>query len=152
MNLATAETIARKEMDSHNLHAWDFKFDEAKRRYGLTTYSTMTISMSRHLTQLNDERQFRDTLLHEIAHALVGSGNGHNRKWQYQARQIGCTGYRTYGSEVTKPKAKWRATCPHCKKVTQRFRKTKDVACGQCCNKYNGGYWSSKFLLDYKHL
>ena len=36
----------------------------------------------------------RDTLLHEIAHAIVGPGHGHDALWQTAARRIGCTAKR----------------------------------------------------------
>ena len=35
--------------------------------------------------------EIRDTLLHEIAHAIVGPGHGHDALWQTAARRIGCT-------------------------------------------------------------
>ena len=33
----------------------------------------------------------RDTLLHEIAHAIVGLGHRHDAVWQTAAWRIGCT-------------------------------------------------------------
>ena len=33
----------------------------------------------------------RDTILHEIAHAIVGPGHGHDAVWQTAERRIGCT-------------------------------------------------------------
>ena len=43
----------------------------------------------------------RDTLLHEIAHAIVGPGHGHDAVWQTAARRIGWAfALRRYGGEV----------------------------------------------------
>jgi hypothetical protein len=36
-------------------------------------------------------RQFRQTILHEIAHALVGKAADHGPDWQNKAGEIGCT-------------------------------------------------------------
>lgn len=37
----------------------------------------------------SDMAEIKNTLLHEIAHALVGSKNGHNEVWQEQAKKMG---------------------------------------------------------------
>lgn len=41
-------------------------------------------------------RQFRQVVLHEIAHALTGEG-GHTKEWIEKARKIGCTAKRLSG-------------------------------------------------------
>ena len=37
-----------------------------------------------------------ESLLHEIAHALVGRKHNHDAEWKAKAREIGCTGERTH--------------------------------------------------------
>jgi SWI/SNF-related matrix-associated actin-dependent regulator 1 of chromatin subfamily A len=39
-----------------------------------------------------EEQQFKDTILHEIAHAIVGPHHGHDEVWRGKAVEIGCTG------------------------------------------------------------
>jgi predicted SprT family Zn-dependent metalloprotease len=46
---------------------------------GLCLYEPKAIELSLHFIERNAEDVIRDTLLHEIAHALVGPGHGHDR-------------------------------------------------------------------------
>lgn len=112
MELNTTSLIARELMDRHGLNAWSFVFDNAVKRFGLTTYKTKTISMSKHLTRLNNEEAVRDTILHEIAHALVGPSVGHRYQWRATAISIGCNGKRNYSYTTATPEMNYRATCP----------------------------------------
>jgi len=51
--------------------------------------------------ELNEESSVRNTILHEIAHALTPNHN-HNKFWKRKAIEIGCDGKRCYGSNVVK--------------------------------------------------
>ena len=75
-------------MARHGLGDWTFQFDRAKRRFGACNYTTRTISLSRTLTRLNDDAAVRETLLHEIAHALT-PGAGHGPAWQVKCLEFG---------------------------------------------------------------
>jgi hypothetical protein len=79
MNLQEAATASRQLMDRHGLTSWHFEFDNAKGRFGSCNYRTRTISVSRHLTELNTWDHVANTVLHEIAHALAGKRAGHGR-------------------------------------------------------------------------
>jgi predicted SprT family Zn-dependent metalloprotease len=132
MTLEQAQKLAEDLMRLHKLWpAWSFTFDRSKVRFGKCNYSKRQISLSRHLVQLNDDRQVRETILHEIAHALAPRGAGHGPVWKALARAIGCSGQRCYGPEVRRPTPKHRATCPSCKRVIYRHRRTR-IACGKC--------------------
>tara|TARA_R100000152_G_C6741643_1_gene165439 strand:- start:429 stop:917 length:489 start_codon:yes stop_codon:yes gene_type:complete len=52
--------------------------------------------------QANIESEFRNTVLHEIAHVLT-PGHGHDATWQRVALEIGCNGERYH--ELATPKA-----------------------------------------------
>jgi hypothetical protein len=67
---------------------------------------------------------FHDTLLHEVAHALVGAGHGHGPVWKAKAREIGCTAMRC---GVMDAPAKYTGTCPSCNATFKRNRITKDL-------------------------
>lgn len=84
------EILAKDLMAEHGLDDWTFEFDRAKVRLGACHYSTKTISLSRPLCEWVSEYEIIDTLLHEIAHALVGPGEGHNHRWRRVAVSIGC--------------------------------------------------------------
>ncbi|NBT51009.1 MAG: hypothetical protein EBT12_05555, partial [Marivivens sp.] len=87
-------------------------FDDAKTRFGQCRYTPKEISLSRPLTKANDEEQVRDTILHEIAHALT-PGEGHGNVWKKVAIKIGCDGKRCYDSKsIITPESKYMATEP----------------------------------------
>ena len=138
MNLHEAEQLAIHEIKKHNLIDWKIKFTRAVRPLGCCHYRTKTISLSKPLTELNDEYKVLDVILHEIAHALVGSFHGHNEIWRRKALELGCDGNRCYSSdEVVKPKSKYTATCPKCKHVFHRNRKPKyTTSCGFCVKSF----------------
>ena len=99
--------------------------------------------MSKELTLLNNIEQFTDTLRHEIAHAIVGPGNHHNRTWRFAAIQIGAKPECCYGAEVIEGKAAWIGTCMDCGKQVTRFRLTRRITDGafhkMCKYKLNHG-------------
>ena len=74
MDLDSAEQIAEHLMTRHGLmgRGWSFAFNRRKRSLGLCHYTARRIELSSHFVEMNDETQVRDTVLHEIAHALAG--------------------------------------------------------------------------------
>ena len=151
MNLLSAQNLASKLFAIYKLKNWSFQFDRAKRRFGCCNFSTKTISLSRALVELNPPQKVRDTLLHEIAHALVGPRQGHNSVWREKVLEIGGEPNAHFREEeIELPQAKLLAICPHCQKTFPTFRKRKNVACRACCLKFNGGKFSKKFLLEFR--
>jgi len=85
------------------------------------------ISLSRYLISLNGEEEVRETILHEIAHALVGYSHGHDRVWKLKAMEIGCTPHRL-DFKAKMPEGKIAAVCPRCKKVVgHRHRRSQNM-------------------------
>lgn len=153
MDLHKAEQMAIKAFHEHGLAqaGWRFQWTTAKRTLGVCRHHSKTIGMSRVLVLLNDEAQTQDTILHEVAHALVGPGAGHGPVWRAKARQIGCNGQRQAADAVT-PEAKWTGTCPngHVAKRHRLTEKARGVACGTCCRTLNRGRWTAAYLFDWK--
>jgi predicted SprT family Zn-dependent metalloprotease len=148
MKLNEARDLALSLMEKHGVSNWDFRFDKARRRFGCCNYTDMEITLSSYLTELNDESHVRDTILHEIAHALVGPRNNHNHVWKRKAVEIGCTGDRCYSSaEVATPKAPYEATCEKCNKTYKMYRLPKNQhSCGRC----SGGRFNPEFIIKWK--
>lgn len=131
MHLYQAEQLARSLMQQHGLlrDGWRFRFSNAKRQLGSAhirrqrdpatgrTIRIKTIRLSRHLVTLNTEHEVRDTILHEIAHALAGLSNGHNAKWKAVCRRIGARPVRLAGEEVIAPAPRYRVVCNACRRV-----------------------------------
>ncbi len=150
MKLSDAETLAQDLFAQHGLKKWTFQFDRAKVRFGLCNFCDRVISLSRHLTELNDEAIVRNTILHEIAHALVGRRHAHDKVWKAKAIEIGCDGARRYHSgSINTPALKYSATCSSCTKIYQSQRKRARVACGICCKTHNRGKFSDQFRLTF---
>jgi predicted SprT family Zn-dependent metalloprotease len=145
MTLEGARKLAQELMRLHKLPPqWSFAFDRSKVRFGKCNYGKQQISLSRHLVELNSEEEVRDTILHEIAHALAPRGAGHGPVWQSLALSIGCNGQRCYGQQVVRPAPKHRGTCPSCRTVIHRHRRAV-IACGKCTDVFDPKYlfvWS----------
>ncbi|HLS13512.1 MAG TPA: SprT-like domain-containing protein [Beutenbergiaceae bacterium] len=136
MDLDEAWAMGRELLDQHDLRHWDLSFDRAKRRAGLCRYDARTISLSRHLTALHSPDQVRDTVLHEVAHALAGAEAGHGPSWRATARRIGASTARTLAADAPMPPAPWQGHCPAGHQV-QRFRRpSRPVSCSRCCPRF----------------
>lgn len=150
MDLNRAQQLAVKLMEEHNLFeaGWRFGFDTAKRRFGCCNYTYKQITLSKALVLVNDEARVKNTILHEIAHAIVGRGHGHNNVWKRKAIEIGCDGKRCYTTQNTiVPESKYIAVCNSCGHKHRRHRTpTKKTACGLCCK----GTFQSKYILEFK--
>lgn len=149
MDLRTVKKLGKDLLVKHHLTTWSFELDSAKVRFGVCTRQTQTISISRALAKLNTEEVVRDTILHEIAHALVPSGVGHGVIWRTTAISIGCNGQRTYDNTIVAPTAKYIGICPNCARLIERFRRSR-IACGVCCKRYNGGGFTKEYLIKWE--
>lgn len=134
MDLIDAGGLARGLMDQHGLPGWGFAFDRAKVRAGACHYTDRTITLSRAITAMHDEAQVRETVLHEIAHALVGHGHGHDAVWRARARSIGATGERCYTVGAGGPvvPGRWQGRCPAGHVVHRHRRPTGVLVCLRC--------------------
>ena len=66
------------------------------RRFGVCKYKGKSIGMSSHFlnSPTTTIQLVKNTLLHEIAHALVGGQHHHDKVWMKMALSIGCDGCR----------------------------------------------------------
>ncbi len=148
MNLNEAKQLAELLMVKHGItqQGWRFEFDNARSRFGCCKYRTKRITLSKHLTELNGADKIKDTILHEIAHALT-QGHKHNHIWRRKALEIGCNGERCYSSKtVNTPDSKYIAVCPNCNHVHKRHRASKlSWSCSRC----SGGRYNPTFKLNF---
>ena len=128
--LGTAIDLATELMNAHGLMGWRIKLDHARRRAGQCDYTNKTISLSRLYVRHADIDHIRDTILHEIAHALVGPSHGHDSVWRQKAREIGCTA--TTCHSLSFARAKWVMTCPNGCFSVERHRKKFGLVCATC--------------------
>ncbi|WP_097189062.1 SprT-like domain-containing protein [Ornithinimicrobium cerasi] len=133
MDLDAAARLARTLMDAHGLRDWRFEFDRAKVRAGACHFADRRITLSRHLTLAHDPDQVRETVLHEVAHALVGPRHGHDRVWRARALAIGATGERCYaGGDQPAVAGRWQGRCPAGHVVHRHRRPTVVLLCARC--------------------
>ena len=126
MELTAATKMIHELMDKHGMYTkgWTFDWDTAKVRFGQCTFWTRRIQMSKALTLANNETEVRDTILHEIAHALVGPGQGHGRLWKLQAHAIGARPEACYSSKNTKhADSPYTFECMDCHLIGPRFKR-----------------------------
>jgi hypothetical protein len=71
----TPAVNVRQTMNDHGLWAWNYHFEPQKYWLGETRHAQREIAFADHLLKLPAHIQ-QDTVLHEIAHALVGPGHG----------------------------------------------------------------------------
>ena len=86
MNTREAESLVYKYMAKHDLpDEWLFRWQNKKGALGTCSYNKKEIRLSKWYVELNDLMSVRDTILHEVAHALsyvrygskgIGHGGG----------------------------------------------------------------------------
>lgn len=145
-------------------NGWTFKFNSNKSSVGLcrshrrrngryVVAKTVELSEWWMMKQGLSEEQIKDTVLHEVAHALDIEDRGtsdHSWRWKEWAVKVGANPRRTcdvFPKESTK--YRWYLVCSHCNEKYGYHRKPKDKkrACSKCCNKHNGGYYHRDFKL-----
>lgn len=125
-------------MRSFGLADWSFEFTRARRMLGVCRYDRPAIGLSIHLVQRNGPEEVRETLLHEVAHALVGRGHGHGPVWREMARRVGCKPVRCGDADM--PEGRWGAECPCCGRRFHRHRRPRPSGRWWCrrCGRVRG--------------
>lgn len=129
------------------LRGWRFQVTRAVRTLGTCRYGPRIIGMSRFLIQMNPLEETRDTLLHELAHALVGPQHGHGPLWRSVARYLGCRPERLAGPGVVMPAGRWVAACGACGRTFRRhrrLRRDREWWCLRCGPERGGLVWGEE--------
>lgn len=132
MDIRDALVLARHMLAQHGLKGWSVGLDRAKTRAGACHYSRKLITLSGPLTRLHSEDDVRDTVLHEIAHALVGPRHRHDAVWRAKALEIGCTGQRCVPVDAPRVSGDWVGTCPSGHEVHRHRRPARPQSCSKC--------------------
>jgi predicted SprT family Zn-dependent metalloprotease len=133
MDLKELEDLAGQELLKHNLTGWTFAFANTKRRLGVCKYRAKRIEIAEYYASNSPRETVVDTLLHEIAHAIVGPGVGHGPAWKVAAMRLGATprACETTATAIIQP-GDWQATCPACQKTFHRFKRPKSLTGYRC--------------------
>ena len=156
--------LATELIKKHGLVGWSFKLNTNKRRLGVCKYNSRkygsmfgthlynfssadsggVIEISIHHLKDGVEK-VTNTILHEIAHALVGPGHSHDHVWYSKAKAIGCDGKRCGEGMEVEPN--YIGTCPGGHKHTA-FRLRRGRKSCTACNPYGG--FNEKYLIVWK--
>ncbi len=115
------------------LSQWRFKMDSAKKRAGSCQVKQKVITLSRYHIAENSLMVVKDTILHELAHAICFEVYGdltHGKKWKAIASSIGAVPKAT--AEFNVPYSPWKLVVADFKLqtvsfVANRFRKNKKI-------------------------
>ena len=122
--------LARSEMDKNGLFDWKLDLDDAKVRAGGCFFKEKKISFSRNFVKNSNESVIYDTILHEIAHALVGPKHGHNIIWKNMAKKLGCSAKRCHTLEFSD--YKWIRYCENFCWEQKTHRRNLNLICRKC--------------------
>lgn len=136
--LKQAEELANKLIKGY-LPGLGYKFawNNRQRAFGLCNFKKKTIELSRVLTQHQTIEEVKNTILHEIAHAIHPE-DGHGPKWRKTFIGFGGDGERVgIGNEEIRAHAlknsKYTLTCPKCGRQSPMHKKPKrQSSCGKC--------------------
>ena len=136
--LAEIEDRARSLLRTHELlnglaPGWRFGFETTASRAGVCRHREKTIALTVSYALRAPWHEIVDTLLHEIAHAIVGPKHRHDRVWKAKAREIGCSGQRCTSLRHTV--SRWVGRCPTCRRTWTRHRLSARMRAGARCTR-----------------
>ena len=144
--LTAVEAEAQTLLAEHGLlPGWSFGWDRATTRFGQCDHRNKRITLSKHLTAKASDQDAEQVVLHEIAHALAGSREGHGSTWRRIAAELGYTGGRTHHQEPATEGAKWRGNCPNGHEIVRFRRPGKPTSCAKCNPRFDRNHlivWS----------
>ena len=132
VDLRDAFAMAEYLLEVHGLDGWEVSYDNAKRRAGICHFTEQTLGLSAPLTAVHSEDEVRDTILHEIAHALVGPGHQHDAVWRATALRIGSSGDRCVSPDAPRVQGDWVGTCPAGHQRHRHRRPQRPQSCARC--------------------
>ena len=146
MNFYEEYTIRKLKqyINKHNLKDWDYGLNNAKTRCGQCNFYLDKNKRNKILISkffINDKnvhrKDIKETILHEITHAIVGHEQNHNKVWLKKALEIGCSGERCSTIAYDYSKFKWVMKCNEgCKSYYHRKSKY-NCNDGRICRKHN---------------
>lgn len=151
MNIGEATVLAKQLISEHGLIGWSFKLNKNKRQLGICKEHIKQIELSEHFVTRNSDHVVLDTILHEIAHALVGTEHGHDAVWKEMCLKLNCTP-KSCDHHAQMPEGYWSAKCPSCRKVFNRHRKPRNIRGLYCvaCGPGRGSLAFSNIKITYQ--
>jgi predicted SprT family Zn-dependent metalloprotease len=141
--MTTREDIEKEwrlQRGKWGLSGWKLKLSYQRRHLGYCKPMRKTISVSLLYMERNPFHIMKDTLLHEIAHAIhfIESGKtGHDNGWKEVAQRVGCAPVRCASLQgLVVPEGKYSGVCCSCGKTVQFYRQVRrSYSCSTCSPK-----------------
>jgi len=143
MTINQAIKLGTKILREHKeLNSWTVVTNKRKAAFGVCNYSLRRIELSEILIPRCTDESIKDTIIHEIAHALT-EGHNHDKVWKAKCIELGGNGKRCGGEDNYKDGAegrnqlkaeisKYTLTCPVCgEKYHRNRRPSKQSSCGK---------------------
>jgi predicted SprT family Zn-dependent metalloprotease len=142
MDATQVKSLATSLISQHVPH-YSFGFHGKANSLGTCNYRHKRIYYSKYFLHLTED-EVRDTILHEIAHALT-QGDGHGRRWKQECVRLGAKPERCAAPGIQSTKQeKYILSCSKCGFSRKVFRKLKrERSCSKCCPRY----FNRDFLL-----
>ena len=137
MELTAAYDLATGLLREHGLAGWRVELDGAKRRAGVCRFAERVIGISAPLARVHSEDEVRDTVLHEIAHALVGPEHGHDAVWRAAAVRLGSSGRRCVATDAPAVRGAWVGVCAEGHVRDRHRRPERVLSCGVCSRSFS---------------
>lgn len=128
--LNTAVLKSANILVANGLGDWKIKLNNKRSTLAETHYRNNTIMYSRHFLLVADKDQFLGVTLHEVTHALLGKGHGHDREFKKLCTEISPNPDYAQRS-VDVPIRKFLLECPKCG-YKGSTNVAKDRYCGVC--------------------
>ena len=155
MDTTHALTLARELMNAYGLQALPVGWTRAKRQFGRCTFTrdatgrrvAKAIEISWPLTRVNPIEVVRNTILHEIAHALAGYDAAHGPAWVAMAHRVGARPERCVPDgdpTVVDILGRFTYSCPVCPWTMNRHKRLRR---NSSCHKCSHGTYNPAFEL-----
>lgn len=102
MKPAYAKRMAFYYLKKFKLDKWKFEWAKGTNVFGECDWENKKIRLSLPLTEANKAEEVKDTILHEIAHALCPNSHDHNNKWKIICHKIGAKPEAKYTDKEVK--------------------------------------------------
>jgi len=87
-----ATIYANEQLFKHGLKGWSIAWHDQGEMAGRCSFGPKIITLNRRVLLNTAARNIRETILHEITHALVAPDVGHGQLWYEKLLEIGGTG------------------------------------------------------------
>lgn len=125
MNKTQATVLTKTLINKYLPNDWKFAWNKRRSALGVCSYRKQVIGLSEYLIPFISDEEVKDTILHEIAHALswIRYGEaGHGPAWKQVCLEIGAKPKRCFTGDLIELESRYKVKCPCCNFSFARHR------------------------------